>query len=131
MEWKARRRAALTLLALLVACATGRAQAPNRARPSSTPPPKTQGGADAAAPEAGRLVYPLERHPAKPSTAANHVAGLFVLDIAKGRATLIADEPDPGVGYCGCPAWSSDGKRIIFDAMNADQVAQAHIKVIE
>ncbi len=84
----------------------------------------------AAAQQAARLAQLLERHPARPSTAAKRVAGLFLLDITSGRATLIADEPDPGVGYCGCPDWSSDGGRILFDAMNADHVAQSHIKMI-
>jgi Tol biopolymer transport system component len=129
MEWSDGRRTVSPLLALLTACATARAQAPDPPEPSGSPAAKAPAGA-AAGKAAARLVELLERHPASPSTAANHVAGLFLLDIAKGRATLIADEPDPGVGYCGCPDWSGDGGRILFDAMNADHAAQSHIKMI-
>jgi dipeptidyl aminopeptidase/acylaminoacyl peptidase len=124
------RRTTSPLLALLAACATARAQPPDPPAPSGRPADKAPGGAGAAGKEVARLVELLERHPARASTAAKHVAGLFLLDIAKGRATLIADEPDPGVGCCGCPDWSGDGTRILFDAMNADQAAQSHIKMI-
>lgn len=87
-------------------------------------------GKDTAGREAGRLVERLERHPPKRSTAAGRVAGLFVLEVATGKVTLVADEPDPGVTYCGSPVWSSDGKRIIFDAMG-DKVELSRLKVIE
>ncbi len=126
MGWKNGRRTVSPLLVLLAACATARAQAPDRPAASGVPTAK----ADAAGKAAARLVELLERHPASPSAAKNHVAGLFLLNIATGRATLIADEPDPGVGYCGSPDWSRDGGRILFDAMNADQAAQSHIKMI-
>ena len=130
MGWKTWNGAVLPLSVVLAACATLQAQPPDPPR-SESAPSRVPARSDAAAKEAGRLVEHLERNPAKPSTAKDHVAGLFLLDIAKGRATLIADEPDPGVGYCGCPDWSNDGRRILFDAMKSDQVAQSHIKVIE
>ncbi len=69
--------------------------------------------------------------PPNRSTAADRSGGLFLLDIATGRVTLIADEPDPGDSYCGSPAWSNDGRRILFDAMKADDAGRAHLKVLE
>ena len=127
MERTCRSRLVLTLSAVLVGGATAMAQAPA----SSGTSPSERSGADAAGREAGRLADLLEKNPASPSKAKDHVAGLFLLDIASGRATLIADESDPGVGYCGCPDWSRDGKRILFDAMHADKVAESHIKMME
>ena len=59
----------------------------------------------------------LRRYPAHPSTAAGQV-GLFLIDAEGGEATLIANEPDPWLDKCGSPAWSHDGKRILFHATN-------------
>lgn len=115
----------LTLSAAVAGGPSAMAQAPGSTGASSS------AVIPAAGKQAGRLAEALEQNPASPSKARNHVAGLFLLDIASGRATLIADEPDPGVGYCGCPDWSSDGSRILFDAMNADKVAESHIKMLE
>ena len=60
------------------------------------------------------LVKQLTEHPAEPSTAAGRV-GLLLIDANGGEASLIAEEPDPWLCRCGSPAWSSDGKRILFD----------------
>ena len=119
------------LATVLVACMTAQAQAPVPPRPDGEAVSKSPISADGPARAVSQLVEQLERHPARPSTVRDRTGGLFLLDIAKGRATPIADEPDPGVAYCGSPAWSSDGRRILFDAMTADQVALSHIKMIE
>src|SRR6266436_4183397 len=88
--------------------------------PKAAAPPK----ANAASPKAGeeppgkavdRLVEQLRRYPARPSTATGQV-GLFLIDAEGGEATLIANEPDPWLTRCGSPAWSHDGRRILFDA---------------
>src|SRR5262249_15005111 len=61
------------------------------------------------------LVEQLRRYPARASTAAGQV-GLFLIDAEGGEATRIANEPDPWLAQCGSPAWSHDGKQILFDA---------------
>jgi hypothetical protein len=61
------------------------------------------------------LVEQLRRYPARPSMAAGQV-GLFLIDAEGGEATLIASEPDPWLAQCRSPAWSHDGRQILFDA---------------
>jgi WD40-like Beta Propeller Repeat len=78
-----------------------------------------------------RLADALRQHPAQPSKASDRVAGLYMIEVATGEVTLIADEPDPGTTFCGSATWSSDGKRILFDAMRPEKVALAHMKAIE
>lgn len=131
MERGCWRATVLILSVPLAAGATARAQAPEPSGSSGAPAARAPDGADITGKEAGRLAEVLEKNPASPSKARNHVAGLFLLEIASGQATLVADEPDPDVGYCGCPDWSRDGKRILYDAMNADKVAESHIKMLE
>ena len=41
---------------------------------------------------------------------------LFLLDLDSGKASPVVDEPGQGYTYCGSPCWSSDGKRLLFDA---------------
>ncbi len=41
---------------------------------------------------------------------------LFLMDLETGKASPIVDEPGQGYTYCGSPSWSSDGRRIVFDA---------------
>src|SRR5262245_15829843 len=69
----------------------------------------------------GELASQLQKHPVETSTAAGRV-GLYLLDTSGGEATMIASEPDRWLSQCGSPAWSHDGKRIVFDATpgNAD-----------
>jgi hypothetical protein len=62
-----------------------------------------------------RLVEQLRRYPARPATSAGQV-GLFLIDAEGGRATRIANEPDPWLDRCGSPSWSHDGKQILFEA---------------
>ncbi len=116
---------------LLAALGMARAQAPDPPRASGAAGAKAADVADGRGKAAARLVEQLERHPSKPSKAADRSGGLFLLNLATGRATLIADEPDPGIAYCGSPAWSNDGRSILFDAMKADDAGRAHLKVLE
>jgi Tol biopolymer transport system component len=78
-----------------------------------------------------QLVEQLRRHPPEPSKAADRVAGLYMIDVSTGEVTLVSDQPDEGVTFCGSPIWSYDGKRILFDAMGAEGVHRARIKAIE
>src|SRR4029077_19333250 len=41
--------------------------------------------------------------------------GLFLIDAEGGEPTLIANEPDPWLDKCTSPAWSHDGRQILFD----------------
>ena len=66
------------------------------------------------------LVKQLTEHLAEPSTAAGRV-GLLLIDANGGEASLIAEEPDPWLCRCGSPAWSSDGKRILFDVTTGNK----------
>jgi Tol biopolymer transport system component len=77
------------------------------------------------------LTEQLRRHPPAPSKVANRIAGLYMIDVSTGEVTLVADEPDPGTNFCGSPAWSYDGKRVLFDAMGREGVGRAHVKAIE
>ena len=95
--------------------------------PSATP----KDAKDAVRSSVSKLVDQLRRHPAQPSKAADRPAGLYMIEINTGEVTLIAGEPDTGITYCGSPAWSNDGKRIVFDANPPKQVQLAHIKTIE
>jgi Tol biopolymer transport system component len=107
------------------------AQEPAPAKPSKAIAPKLNDGKLAISSAVSKLVEQLRRHPAQPSKAADRVAGLYMVDVSTGEATLIADQPDAGITFCGSPAWSSDGTRILFDAMRTDEVQLAHLKAIE
>jgi hypothetical protein len=80
-------------------------------------------------PAIARLVEELKRNPAKPSNGAERL-GLYLMDVTSGEATLIADEPDPGLTQCGSPAWSGDGK-IYFDATPGTQWNLTRLKRLE
>ncbi len=53
------------------------------------------------------------------------------MDVVKGEATLIADEPAPGLVRCGSAAWSNDGRRILFDATPAKDFSLSRLQSIE
>jgi Tol biopolymer transport system component len=54
-----------------------------------------------------------------------------LLDVTNGAETLIADQPDEGLTHCGSPAWSHDGRRILFDASPGARFGLTHLKSIE
>ena len=78
----------------------------------------------------GRLVEQLERHPVQPKAAPGRVA-IYMMDLADGDVTLIADQPAPGLTYCGSPAWSHDGRRILFDASPGPDFSLTRLHSIE
>ncbi len=124
-----------TLLGLSLALAAsqpGPAQEPRSVGSSIAPAPqKSNDGKEAISLAVGQLAEQLRRHPAQPSKAADRVAGLYMIEVRTGEVTLIADEPDAGVTYCGSSSWSNDGKRIVFDAMRPEVVHRAQMKSIE
>jgi RNA polymerase sigma factor (sigma-70 family) len=77
---------------------------------------------------AARLAAELRRHPARPSDLAGQV-GLYLIDADGGPATLIANEPAPGLNQCGSPCWSHDGRRIVFDATPGAAVGRAQFQL--
>ena len=107
------------------------AQVPAPAPPSGTSIPEQKGANDAIGLAVSALVQELRQHPAQPSKASDRVAGLYMIEIATGEVTLIADAPDPGTTFCGSATWSLDGKRILFDTMRPEKVALAHMKALE
>ncbi len=121
----------LALSIVLVPMRPLRAQEPRPAESAKTPIPKLNDGKDAISTAVSALVEQLRRHPPPPSRAADRVAGLYMIEVSTGEVTLIADQPDAGITYCGSPSWSNDGKRILFDAMRPENVHRAHIKSIE
>ena len=78
----------------------------------------------------GRLVEQLKFHPARPSAAEKRYA-LYLIDVATGEVIRVADQPDPGLTYCGSAAWSYDGGRILFDATPWTQWTLSRLKSIE
>jgi Flp pilus assembly protein CpaB len=52
----------------------------------------------------------------EPERSAPDRFAIYLMDVASGEATLVADQPAPGLLRCGSPVWSHDGRRILFDA---------------
>ena len=65
---------------------------------------------------AEQLAIQLQKFPASREKKTEYVA-LFMLDSVTNQVTQIAAEPEPGYLYCGSSEWSSDGQRILFDAL--------------
>ena len=106
-------------------------QEPGKVPASSAALPARKDGEDAISVAVSQLALHLQQHPAQPSKAADRLAGLYMIEVATGQVTLIADGPEAGTTFCGSAAWSPDGKRIYFDAMRPDEVQRAHLKAIE
>ena len=123
--------AMLGLSIVLAACRPIPAQEVSPAEPSKAAAAKSNDREGAISTSVSQLVEQLRRHPPQPSKAPDRIAGLYMIEIATGEVTLIADQPDPGNTFCGSPSWSNDGKRIVFDAMRSEQVQRAHMKLIE
>jgi hypothetical protein len=87
-------------------------------------------GSNESGARAPGLVNQLERHPAVPSKNQERL-GLFLLDVERGRATLIADEPAAGLTHCGSARWTHDGQRVLFDATPGNTWNQTHLFAID
>ncbi len=72
-------------------------------------------GEDAVSTSVGALAQALERWPARPVSGMVQM-GLYLVRLSDGKATLIAAEPEPHLRLMGTPAWSNDGKTILFTA---------------
>jgi hypothetical protein len=122
MSLKAMIGAVSVLSIATIAWGPARAQERGAENPSPTSP--------APAESVGRLVEQLKRHPVPPKPAGLRF-GLHLMDLNSGETTLIADQPAPGLTYCGTPAWSHDGRRILFDATPGTQWVVTRLKSIE
>ncbi len=63
-----------------------------------------------------RLADVLKRQQPRRGPALGDRNQLYMVDLVAGGTTLVADEPLPGLTWCGSPDWSHDGTRIVFDA---------------
>jgi hypothetical protein len=109
----------LGLSSVLVALGILHAQETKAGRRPNTIEGTSKGGDAPVRKAVDLLVEQLRRYPARPSTASAQI-GLFLIDAEGGETTLIANEPDPWLIRCGSPAWSHDGKRILFDATTTE-----------
>jgi Tol biopolymer transport system component len=101
--------------------------------PRASEPLKAAGpnrGSEANDDEGGRFVDQLKRHPAQPSKG-NERHGLYLMDVDQGMATLITDEPAPGLTHCGSARWSRDGKGLLFDATPGAEWNRTHLFAID
>ncbi len=77
--------------------------------------PAKDGGAEVAATVA-KFVERLKNQQPPPRKLKKGDLGLFVMDIERGEATLIASEVEENRAYCGSASWSGNGRQIYFDA---------------
>ena len=87
-----------------------------------------------ARPLAERLAkHPVTRQGQGPAAGPGGASRyrLFMMDIAGGAVTPVADEPAPGSTSCGSPFWSADGRRILFDSFPHHDFTRAHIWSID
>jgi RNA polymerase sigma factor (sigma-70 family) len=82
-------------------------------------------------PALDHLVDVLKRHPPKRGGTDGERMQIYMLDLANGATTLVADEPRPGFTWAGAPRWSHDGSRILFDAAPGTEWSRSHLMLIE
>jgi Tol biopolymer transport system component len=109
----------------IAALVTTKAQEPKRSgesKPATTEHPSAKAVA--------RLVEQIRRHPVQPKEAPDRWA-LYMIDLATGEESLVADQPGQGLTHCGSPAWSQDGGRILFDATPGTDWSLTRLKSID
>lgn len=94
--------------------------------------PAGDGPADAAVSGAvDRMAEKLRQGPLDRPADDEERAGVYLLDLADGKSTLITDEPGPGLRNCGSPRWSPDGRRILLDASTGKNWRETRLKSID
>jgi prepilin-type processing-associated H-X9-DG protein len=81
---------------------------------------------DAASKAAGQLAERLIANPPRPAAAKSRMS-LYLLEVATGKASLVASEPAPGLDQCGSPAWSADGQALFYDAQPRNQIEKTRL----
>ena len=86
----------------LVLAASGwmKAQEPRTSGTPKATPSKPRTAQEASAQAVARLVEQLRRHPVQPKAAPDRHA-LYMIDLANGEVTLVADQPGPNLTHCG------------------------------
>jgi RNA polymerase sigma factor (sigma-70 family) len=82
-------------------------------------------------PAVSRLAEALKRHPEKRGGVDGDRMQIYMMDLADGTTTLIADEPQPGLVRSADPKWSNDGRRIVFEAAINRQWERARLMSIQ
>ena len=93
-------------------------------------PLETRERLDRASANVQTLVDRLRKDPPAASKSKSPM-NLFALEIATGKVTLVASEPDPGLDDCGSPSWTQDGRRILFDAQPRNHLEKTRLKAID
>ncbi len=78
-----------------------------------------------------RLADVLKRQQPGRGPAIGDRNQLYMVDLVAGGTTLVADEPLPGLTWCGSPDWSHDGTRIVFDASPGTNWRDAHVMSVD
>jgi Tol biopolymer transport system component len=68
-----------------------------------------------SAQEFNRLANALKNNPLLSRTPSEAGTRLYLRDLVEGRTTMIADPAVLGLRFVGCPSWSHDGRRIMFE----------------
>jgi WD40 repeat protein len=126
----------VTITGLLIAPnGAGRivAQEPGVSAPAKPTEPKASPEATSRA--VARLVEQLKRHAARPKPVPDppdpNRFSIELMGVADGDMTLVAEEPALGLVRCGSPAWSHDGRRILFDATPEAQFRLSRLQSID
>lgn len=56
--------------------------------------------------------------------------GLYAIDVTDGEVVLVRDKPLGDLTYFGSPSWSTDGRRILFDASPGKSFGKTRLKMI-
>ena len=119
----------LTLMSLLIIFRPSWAQDRKPAEPPVVSKGSSDEGLESKTKAVTQFVEQIKRNPPKRSNGANRV-GLYLIHVTDGAVTLVADEPDAGLNQCGSPAWSHDGRSILFDATPGTAFQQSHVKAL-
>jgi hypothetical protein len=126
------------IVGLAMTTAWGRAipaQDRGASAPAQPSAPGPQAPPEAVSKAVDRLVAQLKRGVDRPKPAPGapdpNRFSIAMIEVATGEVTLVADEPAPGLVRCGSPAWSHDGRRILFDATPGSQFRLSRLQSID
>ncbi len=88
---------------------------PTPAARTDAPRPAPGEEGNRSAQEFNRLADALKNKPLLSGSPSDAGMRLYLRDLVEGRTTMIADPMVLGLRFVGCPSWSHDGRRIVFD----------------